>query len=316
MVNNYIEFYESRKKPVKNYKSVIKYIKDYKYYKKNLDYNKDVNVISFSKYKINNIKSRINDYFSLDNFFTSNKELLLNFNKKDKISKSSYESKSLKPLLDSYKINGGKKIKGGLLKNDGKDLLSVMHLLDSKHDFYNNVSADTREYMINSYKQILRTITNPQNKKILEELYGDYAKTTKDSYYEEDILIKVITDISKGKLIDDINDYGNFEFIDVNNDSTKFIYYPTIDPLKVITEKNTDNDIIVKIIRDYFDYDTNIDKYKYMYDTKVFINDNISQVLSNKNKNVFSKIATQIKPFENGYDPHPSNDIIIEPSDY
>jgi hypothetical protein len=45
-LNNYIEFYESRKKPVKNYNSVIKYIKDYKYYKKNLDYNKDINIIS------------------------------------------------------------------------------------------------------------------------------------------------------------------------------------------------------------------------------------------------------------------------------
>ena len=86
---------------------------------------------------------------------------------------------------------------------------------------------------------------------------------------------KVITDISEGKLIDDINDYGNFQFIDINNDSTKFIYYPTIDPSKIITEKNTDTDIIIKIIRDYFDYDTNIDNYKYMYDTKVFINDNI-----------------------------------------
>ena len=296
-IDNLIKFHKDEKEPIKNYNSVIKYIKDYKYYKKNLDYNKNVNIISFSKYKTNIIKSRINDYLSLDNFFTSNKELLINNNIKKKIRKSSYESKSLKPLFNSYsKINSSKKLKkkGGSLKPDGKELLSVMHLLDAKHDFYNNVSVNTREYMIKSYEKQLETIPSVNNRKVLNDLYGDMSKITKESYYEENILIKIINDISQGKLIEDINDYGNFQFIDINDDSTKFIYYPTIDITKMITENDTENETIIKIISDYFGYTKSIDNYKYMYDTKIFINNDISQVLSNKNKTIFSKIYDYI----------------------
>jgi len=309
---------DSKQKPKKNYNSIIKYISDYKYYKKFIYSDKKVNNISFSKFKANIIKSRINDYFNLDNFFTSNKDILLNFDKKKETKKSSLESKSLEPLFKSYskiKKSSNKKF-GGALKQDGKDFLSVMHILDSKHDFYDNVSSYTRSYMNESYKKALSYITDQDRRNKLQDLYGNMGNNSKDSYYEENILVETVTKISEGKLIDDINDYGNFQFIDVNNDSTKFIYYPTIDVSKVITENDVDNDTIIKIIRDYFGYDANSSNYKYMYDTKIFINNEISQVLSNKNVTVFSKIANQCKPFENGYDPHPSNEIIIEPTEY
>ena len=235
-IDNLIKFHKDEKEPIKNYNSVIKYIKDYKYYKKNLDYNKNVNIISFSKYKTNIIKSRINDYLSLDNFFTSNKELLINNNIKKKIRKSSYESKSLKPLFNSYsKINSSKKLKkkGGSLKPDGKELLSVMHLLDAKHDFYNNVSVNTREYMIKSYEKQLETIPSVNNRKVLNDLYGDMSKITKESYYEENILIKIINDISQGKLIEDISlsnfNKGHIDITYIGNLPNKFTYkYPLI----------------------------------------------------------------------------------------
>lgn len=196
----------------------------------------------------------------------------------------------------------GKKIFGGALKDDGKDFLSVMHILDSKHDFYDNVSQKTRDYINKSYTNALLQIKDINTRNKLRELYGNMTNNTKDTYYEENILVETVSKISEGKLIDDINNYGNFEFIDVNNDSTKFVYYPTIDESKVVTENNIDNDTILRIIRDYFDYNPNPSNYKYMYDTKISINNEISQVLSNKNATVFSKIAEQCKPFENGYE--------------
>lgn len=322
-INNLKELNEIKKNkemPKKNYNLSRKFISDYKYYKSNVYSSYGVKKISFSKFKSNIIKSRINDYLSLDSFFTTNKDLLINIERK-KPRKSSIESKYLEPLFKSYSnMKGGKNFKkklGGALKDDGKDFLSVMHILDSKHDFYDNVSQQTRDYMNKLYDTTLTTlIKDPIRKDKLRELYGNTMNTSKDPYYEENILVETVSKISEGKLIDDINDYGNFEFIDVNNDSTKFIYYPTIDDSKVVTENNVDNDTILKIIRDYFGYDSNPTNYKYMYDTKIFINNEISQVLSNKNVTVFGKIANQCKPFENGYDPHPSNDIIIDPTEY
>ena len=44
---------------------------------------KGVKKISFSKFKSNIIKSRIDNYFNLDNFFTTNSYLLMNIEKKD-----------------------------------------------------------------------------------------------------------------------------------------------------------------------------------------------------------------------------------------
>jgi hypothetical protein len=320
--NNYREIYEAKKIPVRNYKSIINYIRDYKYYKNKLSYTKS-SIISFSKFKTNIIKSRINDYLNIDDFFTSNIKLFEDFELKKMSDKSSSKSTSSSSLFDSSStMSGGKKKtrkikKGGGLKDDGKEFLSIMHILDSKHDFYDNVSDDTKTYMNELYENALTSVTNVTRKNELRNLFSAVnATTTKAKYYEENILVEVVTNISKGKFIEDINDFGNFQFIDVNDDSTKFIYYPTIDESKVQTENNTDNDTIVKNIRNYFGYDNNINNYKYMYDTKIFINNEISQVLANKNTTVFSKIATQCKPFENGYDPHPSNEIIIEDSDY
>jgi hypothetical protein len=321
--NDYKEIYETKKKVnVKNYKSIINYIRDYKYYKNKISYSKS-SIISFSKFKTNLIKSRIYDYLNIDDFFTSNREIFKIVENKTNLSKKSTSSSSLfdsysGSLFDSYSnISRGKKIKGGNLKADGIELLSVMHILDSKHDFYDNITEDAKTYMNNLYEKAISTITDAKRKQELNELYNiDPTVTKKDRYYEENILVDIITKISEGKYIEDINDFGNFQFIDVNNDSTKFIYYPTIDANKVQTEKNIEADTIVKNIRDYFGYNTNIDNYKYMYDTKIHTNDDISQVLSNKNTTVFSKIGSQCKPFENGYDPHPSNDIIIDDPDY
>jgi hypothetical protein len=321
--NDYKEIYETKKKVnVKNYKSIINYIRDYKYYKNKISYSKS-SIISFSKFKTNLIKSRIYDYLNIDDFFTYNREIFKIVENKTNLSKKSTSSSSLfdsysGSLFDSYSnISRGKKIKGGNLKADGIELLSVMHILDSKHDFYDNITEDAKKYMNSLYDSAIATIPDLKRKQELIKLYNiDPTVTKKDRYYEENILVDIITKISEGKYIEDINDFGNFQFIDVNNDSTKFIYYPTIDANKVQTEKNIEADTIVKNIRDYFGYNTNIDNYKYMYDTKIHTNDDISQVLSNKNTTVFSKIGSQCKPFENGYDPHPSNDIIIDDSDY
>lgn len=164
---NYIDYIKEHIKFKKyrpnNYKLFIDYIKDYKYYNKNLDINKSPKVISYSKYKINNIKTRINDYFDLDNFFTNNINLFIN---KDDINKRKYFSSSLsssiKYNLDDLK--GGRKkrrrrIKGGILKQTGIDILSVLNILDSKHDFYDVIAPYCQDYLNKKYTDKLTNIT-------------------------------------------------------------------------------------------------------------------------------------------------------------
>jgi len=85
--NDYKEIYETKKKVnVKNYKSIINYIRDYKYYKNKISYSKS-SIISFSKFKTNLIKSRIYDYLNIDDFFTSNREIFKIVENKTNLSK-------------------------------------------------------------------------------------------------------------------------------------------------------------------------------------------------------------------------------------
>ena len=325
---NYIDLIQDdikfKKNRPNNYKSYINYINDYKYYKKNLDIDKSPKVISYSKYKINNIKSRIYDYFNVDNFFTNNIDLFI---KKDdmKWKKSSSSLSSRKSLSSSNYYFGNIKSsssiiknikrkfkKGGTLKQTGIDLLSVLNILDSKHDFYDDIDKECQNYLKSKYTSKINHITPTYRNKI-EDLFGNMSNTTKDKNFEEDILqfiIKAI--ITDNELIEDINDSGNFEFIDITDDSSKYIYYPELDNSKVELTNDTDDDTIITLIREYFGYNTNVNDYRYMFDTKIALHDKLSEILKSKNKTVFSKIANIIKPFENGYDPHPSNDIIIE----
>ena len=94
--NNLKDLEETDKNISNDLNILIKYFRDYNYYKKNLNYDKSINNISYSKFKNNIIKSRINDYFNLDNFFTKNIDFF--YRKKEIKPKllSSYESKSLK----------------------------------------------------------------------------------------------------------------------------------------------------------------------------------------------------------------------------
>ena len=329
---NYIDLIQDdikfKKNRPNNYKSYINYINDYKYYKKNLDIDKSPKVISYSKYKINNIKSRIYDYFNVDNFFTNNIDLFINKDDMKSRKSSSLSSSSLLSSSSSLSLSSSKKYKfgnssiiknirrrfkkGGTLKQTGIDLLSVLNILDSKHDFYDDIDKESQDYLKSKYISKINRISPIYRNKI-EDLFGNMSNTTKDKNFEEDILqfiIKAI--ITDNELIEDINDSGNFEFIDISDDSSKYIYYPELDNSKVELTNDTDDDTIITLIREYFGYNTIINDYRYMFDTKIALHDKLSEVLKSKNKTVFSKIANIIKPFENGYDPHPSNDIIIE----
>ena len=105
----YLEYKDNYKKsrdtkqqtPINAINELITYFKNYNYYKNNLNFDKSVNNISFSNYKTNLIKSRINDYFNIDNFFTNNLELLYNYGKKKRNYKSSI-SETNKSVLPFY----------------------------------------------------------------------------------------------------------------------------------------------------------------------------------------------------------------------
>jgi len=216
---NYIDLIQDdikfKKNRPNNYKSYINYINDYKYYKKNLDIHKSPKVISYSKYKINNIKSRIYDYFNVDNFFTNNIDLFINKDDmKSRKSSSLSSSKKYKFGNSSIIKNIRRRFKkGGTLKQSGIDLLSVLNILDSKHDFYDDIDKNCQKYLHSKYINKIASISHKYKGQI-GELFGNIANTTKDKNFEEDILqfiIKAI--ITDNELIEDIMDSNIYFFL-------------------------------------------------------------------------------------------------------
>ena len=291
---------------------------------------KKIKYISFSQFKSKLLINRINDELDIDFFFSKNKNFLYkiinnlyyNKNVKDIKNNSSDNKKKLSPILE-----GKKKLKfgGSILTNEGKKFLSILAALDKKHDFEDGKQARITKHIIEEGEKEINekiALASVQHNEVMNLFLSN-----KD--YEEDILINTINHMMGingfDNYFNNVNNFTSFAFIDTNVAMDKLdIYYKsqnkTNDSINAITKANVITKLI-EFISDFYRFEITpynvANKYKYMFDTDIKLND-IFKTLTDKqhfHQVIYDKIATRLFPFENAFDPHSSNEINIHDND-
>ena len=288
------------------------------------DVNK-IKFISYSEFKSKLLLNRLNENLSLKFFFSKNKDFLykiinkLYFNRNvGRYDKDNLQKKRLSPIIE-----GRKKYGGSMLENDGETFLSILSVLDRKHDFTEGVNADITKYIEDEGIKFINSKITPPSAQSTEIL--NLFKNNKN--YEEDILINTIEHMignaPYAPYLTDSNKLTSFAFIDVNDTMDKLnIAYKTPNTQNEdINGINKDN-IIKKLIENiskFFNYDITTaptERYKYIFDTDIKLHSKF-KTITDKQKfhyNLYNKIGEQLYPFENAFDPHASNNITINSS--
>ena len=287
---------------------------------------------------INDIVSNLNEYKEKKIDILSIIQLLKNQDKR----RSRSRSKSLK----QFKSMGGReirnKIKGGSsLKPYGVKLLKCLNIFDAKHDFFK---------INKSGEHLKKYISDIGNNKIANIFFNDAINQTKfhdfftnNDNYESSILYEIFFNIEK-YLENNIN-ISNFSFIEIptpfNNELNLKKYDTDLTGNTTSSSFNNGVNNLIEYINNFFKYkDKN--KCKYIFDTNIKIHKDLQTIIkeniddddddddyddeinsSNSSNslnpsnpsitiNLYNKIGKHIKPFENAFDPHSSNEIIIE----
>ena len=293
---------------------------------------KKIKYISFSQFKSKLLINRINEDLDIDFFFSKNKDFLykiinkLYYNKhvKDIKNSSSVYKKKLSPILEE-KSKSKSKYGGSILTNEGKNFLSILAVLDKKHDFEDAVGANITKYI--KAEGIIEINTKIAQQSAQHNELMNLFLDKQD--YEEDILINTINHMmginGYDNYFNNVNNFTSFAFIDTNDVMDKLdIYYKshnkTDDSINAITKDN----IITKLtefISEFYRFEINpqnvANKYKYMFDTNIKLRDKFRTLTDKQHFHqvIYDKIATQLYPFENAFDPHSSNEINIHDND-
>ena len=295
-----------------------------------------IKFISFSEFKTKLFLSRINEDLSTKFFFSKNKDFLykiinkLYFNKNVGKFNSSFsdstdeKKKKLSPIKE--RIRNKIKYGGNILKSNANSFLSILSVLDRKHDFLEGTNKEITKYIYNEGTKYINNKIQPpsdQNNEMLE-----LFKSTKN--YEEDILINTIKHIMGENTYDtyftNTNKLTSFAFIDITSTDTLEIYHKLLTTAnETINITGADTTVVfrelIKAITTFYKYDITQhnfkEHYKYMFDTDVKLH-SIFKTKTNKlhfHHNIYDKIGEQLYPFENAFDPHSSNDIKIDDTD-
>ena len=276
---------------------------------------KNIKVISFAQVKSRLFISKLIEDTSVDYFFSENKENILNVI--NKIYNSKFKNK-LSPIIEKSegkksstnsphnKLYGGSK-----LNTHGNNFLSILGLLDCKHDFAKKSSV------INNY------ITNIGNNLITDKIKDIDEKDEisklflNNKSFEEDILLNCIRHISGTKLPEYFNSsekFNNLVFIDINDTNDKLNVHEELNINKSEEIAFIISNIHAKIIdyiKRFYRFDsTQPQNYKYLFDTDVKLYQTFD-ILNNRHHDLYDKLGEQIYPFENAFDPHASNEIRI-----
>ena len=294
------------------------------------DINK-IKFISFSEFKSKLLLSKINEDLSLNFFFSKNKDFLykiinkLYFNKN--VGKYKHDSdlkkNKLSPIIEERTRTRRKHGGSGMLEDVGEKFLSILSVLDRKHDFKEAVGADITKYIDNEgVKYITSKFPSapPQLAEILE-----LFSSNKD--YEESILINTINHvmgtIPHQPYLSNANKLTSFAFIDVDDTMNKLqiSYKSTNTQNSEINGINTTNifNKLITYIAEFFNYDMTTsptDNYKFIFDTDIKVHSKIKTATGKQkfHHNLYNKIGEQLFPFENAFDPHASNNITINSS--
>ena len=264
--------------------------------------------------KIKNGKTKKNDKI----FSIINKINILNSRYKSRsISKSRSKSRS------RSKISGGSN-----LSDKGVKFLKCLNIFDAKHDFTkkDNIASKLNQYINYIGNRTIENIYNP-NQNDIDLFKGLFLNDLGN--YEYNILKYIIDNIGD-LFINNIN-LSNFSFIKIQND----IISSVIGTNTVDLDSNT-NEQLIKYIKNFFNYKKiSSNDCKYIFDTSLKINKDLNKIIKDNifednddnddddnndddtsnpsiRINLYNKIGNHIKPFENAFDPHSSNEIIID----
>ena len=277
----------------------------------------NIKIISPSDYREKLLLNKICVRNQLSTFYTDNIDTInyINNNITEKTLKS---IKKLSPIIEksnesrSESKGGRKRIfkkGGGGLKQEGHVFLSILHILDRKHDFIEGVNDDMTLYINtdstdNIDKKLLGNL-------ILKDKVLELYKRSKSNGYEDKIVLDILNKIIDNKYIENTMNYINFCFIDIGKAKEKLDIYELKKMSQVIdVDKAIANDIydkIINIIKVFYGYATAAN-IKYLLDIDIKTN------VNSLDKNVYPNIGTQLHPFEDVFDPHSSARIVVDPA--
>ena len=311
--------------------------------------NNKFKIISGNEYKKNIFLNDLDNYFDIDNIYSKNYDLfhyvnneyiddvineLIRIKDEDNLSTSEIKKNKFINIIDLFENKKKSKISGGsTLSTDGSNLLKCLNIFDAKHDF---TKKD------NNQKLLVKYIDEIGNKKIDDNFSGNPVSINeiKDLFnnnlqtYEYNILNFIITKINH--ILTNNIDINNFSFISIPNDIMEIKISDTIvsNPNNVVE--------LIKFIKKFFNYEKlKISDCKYIFDTSIKIHKNLRTIIKENilndddnddedndddidndeininpslTNNLYNKLGVNIQPFENAFDPHPSNDIIIDNS--
>ena len=278
----------------------------------------NVKVISCSQFKEKILLEDLYVKNKLDTFFSDNIDIIENINKYINI--DNLKTNQLSPIKeDSAKYanierlspikegssenrsSSRKNIKGGgKLTSLGDSFLSILHILDRKHDFASVSSPKVKDYIVETAIKNIETLLGV-NSKFKNEMLKMYS----NSGMEKKILIYTIDKIIDGSYIENTDSYVNFSFIDrgENDDLDVYNLKTKRSPINygsIIDEHQK----IAKIIKDFFKYSDNTNKY--IYDI------NLTHTFSTDLHDAFYReLGEQLFPYENAFDPHSSEKIEV-----
>jgi len=294
-------------------------ITDYKLSSKRIKITKNdvdnIKLISYSDYKLNLLLNRISYNTNVDYIINKNADFLkLLYYKINKISKKPLSTiKEEKVKLSTIKEESSSKSKKGgdivNLKPNAKKFLSILHILDRKHDFLKTTKDPISIYILNnSINEINSIIDNDTDRNNFGKLFNEPSNN-----YEENILLNTINNIFNNNYFDDSHKgYNLFAFIDFGSTINKIVLYNNTNK-KQDYESDANIELvyakIIEMIKTFYNLD-NTKTYKYMYDTGLhFFNHG---KLHNIKDKVYDVIAYQEYPLEYVFDPHSSSSINIE----
>jgi len=278
----------------------------------------NVKVISCSQFKEKILLEDLYVKNKLDTFFTDNIDIIENINKyinidnlktnqlspikEDSVKYANIERLSpIKEGSSENRSSSRKNIKGGgKLTSLGDSFLSILHILDRKHDFASVSSPKVKDYIVETAKKNIETLLGV-NSKFKNEMLQMYS----NSGMEKKILIYTIDKIIDGSYIENTDSYVNFSFIDrgENDDLDVYNLKTKRSPINygsIIDEHQK----IAKIIKDFFKYSDNTNKY--IYDI------NLTHTFSTDLHDAFYReLGEQLLPYENAFDPHSSEKIEV-----
>ena len=280
----------------------------------------NIKIISYSDYKEKLFFDKIYLRNILSTYYTDNIDIIDYINNNITLKKLK-SIKKLSPIIEKSNENisdkkGGRNKKrilkkgGGGLKKEGEEFLSILHILDRKHDFIEGVNDIMTLYINNDSDNNIKL--KLLNNIILRDKVLELYNTSKSKGYEDKIVLDILNKIMDNKYIENTANYTNFCFLDIGKTKEKLEIYEL---KKLVANIDIDNTIaddiynkIIDKIKTFYEYTADPLRIKYLLDIDIKTN------VNSLDRYVYPNIGTHLHPFEDVFDPHSSARIVVDPA--